>query len=229
MDRARAAVAVVTTMTINRMIVKFEKTSLFQAVVCLFCICFLPSINMAASPIALTHKSHTQMIDGMESSWLELKGPGFQGQRYPGGDWMLQSQPNEGASLSFYYRTLPELSMNFAVFREGAILGSLSDSDVEAYALALPASFPEQELTLLNEGDYAPPLGSPPFMGRGYRKIVFQLADPETGKIVMGGCDFVTVSEFTGLEYRLRFLGPADTVLRMQKSFERELSGFLED
>ena len=182
----------------------------------------------AAQPIPLNHTLIRKNLDGIDSIWLDLNGGTFAGRYYPSGNWIAMQQPSPGASLSFYNRIRPEILMHFSVFPAGQLIASFDEEAIAGYVSGLPTSFGGATVQLLNAGSFVPPVGSPPFVGGGYRTIKFQLIDPKTNQPTLAVADFLSVSG-SGLSFRLRFSAPVDLFELMEPSFARELFLFTDE
>ena len=179
-----------------------------------------------ASAIPLSVETVSEVVDGLNSEYVSLKGRDFEGRYFNDRNWTLSETTSRSASLSLAHNSIDGLSMDLYVFTSPVLLPDYSDDSVRAYTEKLGKAYQARGLRIQNLVTAKSSLGGPAFMGSAYWRVQFELINAETGKIHQTVEDFISIGE-DAQNFRLRFLAASSALEGAGAGFERKLWDFM--
>gem|GEM_PF-6703942 len=176
----------------------------------------------------MTATAESRLVDGMPSSWVDLRAPGVELRWLVGGNWLMAERFGPELSYEFRHHILTSLRMQLFFYPAGSGLSDFSQSSIKAYLNGLPAEFPESRIKVSNFDSMQPEPGGLPFLNGNYRKLFFRVEPlvPGSGES-RSVCEALTFTSSGGL-LRLRVIGSESEVAPIRANFETELGRFIE-
>jgi hypothetical protein len=174
---------------------------------------------------ALDSADRKELIDGIESHWLELQGRDLKIKWFVGGDWFVRRARGD-SSITFVQRLDPNLQMRLYVFPATGALPDLKEGSLLAYARSIPNQFKGTQLSKDSLSFQRPGLGKLLLLDSGYRKISYTLIPEDDSGPNQHVCDLLALMD-DGRMVVLRFIGTEAFLRSIESNLDAEISRFL--